>query len=131
QKRLVLLVWTAPGGIECARMRSCVDLKQRRPSWTRLAELEWIRRSTFFRSYVASATALDVRSRPSHVPYMFTVRGGSHGSALPLVRRGSLAQSGQGGADVRPRRRKRVPAPALARDRRQAGLPELRLPGLL
>ena len=24
----LLLVWTAPGGIECARMRSCVDLKQ-------------------------------------------------------------------------------------------------------
>src|SRR5208337_3851464 len=84
-----------------------------------------------FRPYVAPAIALDVRSRLGHVPYMFTVRGGFHGSALPFVRRGPLAQSGQGDADVRPGRRKRVPAPALARDGRQAGLPELRLPGLL
>src|SRR5271165_1785433 len=83
------------------------------------------------RPYVAPAIALDVRSRLGHVPYMFTVRGGFHGSALPFVRRGPLAQSGQGDADVRPRRGKRVPAPALARDGRQAGLPELRLPGLL
>src|SRR5271157_1673031 len=94
----------------------------------------WDQRSDlrpFFRPYVAPAIALDVRSRLGHVPYMFTVRGGFHGSALPFVRCGPLAQSGQGDADVRPGRRKRVPAPALARDGRQAGLPELRLPGLL
>src|SRR5271166_2474488 len=30
-QRQILLVWTAPGDIECTRMRSCVDLKQRRP----------------------------------------------------------------------------------------------------
>src|SRR5208283_422116 len=90
-----------------------------------------LRKRAHSRPYVAPAIALDVRSRLGHVPYMFTVRGGFHGSALPFVRRGPLAQSGQGDADVRPGRRKRVPAPALARDGRQAGLPELRLPGLL
>jgi ABC-type antimicrobial peptide transport system ATPase subunit len=83
------------------------------------------------RPYVAAATGLDVRSCPNHVPHMFRVRGGFHGSALPLVRRVPLAQSGQGDADVRPGRRKRVPAPTLARDRRQAGLPALRQPSLL
>jgi hypothetical protein len=43
------LVWTAPGGIECARMRSLVLISDKgdRP-WSRLAELGWIRRSTFF-----------------------------------------------------------------------------------
>jgi hypothetical protein len=34
------------------------------------------------RSYVASATTLDVPSRLGHVPDMFTYWGGSHGSAL-------------------------------------------------
>ena len=28
----LLLVWTAPGGIDCARLRSVTDLRQRRPS---------------------------------------------------------------------------------------------------
>jgi hypothetical protein len=42
-----LLVWTAPDGIERARMRSLqISDKGDRP-WTRLAELGWIRRSTF------------------------------------------------------------------------------------
>jgi transposase-like protein len=44
-----------------------------------------------YRHYVAPATTLDVRSRLGYVPYMFTVRGGFHGSALPLVRRSSLS----------------------------------------
>jgi len=43
----LLLVWTAPGGIGCARMRSVlISSKGDRP-WTRLAELEWTRRSMF------------------------------------------------------------------------------------
>ena len=42
-----LLVWTAPDGIERARMRSLqISDKGNRP-WNRLAELEWIRRNTF------------------------------------------------------------------------------------
>src|SRR5271165_7689597 len=121
------------------RERSVIDVRQTavcrktakliEPRRRRLFELHATSRN--FRPYVAPAIALDVRSRLGHVPYMFTVRGGFHGSALPFVRCGPLAQSGQGDADVRPGRRKRVPAPALARDGRQAGLPELRLPGLL
>ena len=43
----ILLLWTAPNGIECARMRSLqISDKGDRP-WNRLAELAWIRRSTF------------------------------------------------------------------------------------
>src|SRR3954451_17912124 len=39
--------WTAPDGIECARMRSLqISDKGNRP-WNRLAELGWTRRSTF------------------------------------------------------------------------------------
>src|SRR5271166_3180604 len=38
-QRQILLVWTAPGGIECARMRSCVDLKQRRPSVDQISRI--------------------------------------------------------------------------------------------
>ena len=46
---VLLLVWTAPGGIECARLRSLLLISDKgdRP-WNRLAELGWIRRSTFF-----------------------------------------------------------------------------------
>jgi hypothetical protein len=43
-----LLVWTAPDGIDCARLRSLqISDKGDRP-WTRLAELEWILQSMFF-----------------------------------------------------------------------------------
>ena len=43
-----LLEWTAPDGIERARMRSLqISDKGNRP-WNRLAELGWTRRSTFF-----------------------------------------------------------------------------------
>ena len=42
-----LLEWTAPDGIERARMRSLqISDKGNRP-WNRLAELGWTRRSTF------------------------------------------------------------------------------------
>ena len=42
-----LLVWTAPGGIDCARMRSLeISDKGDRP-WDRLAESGWIRRNIF------------------------------------------------------------------------------------
>ncbi len=44
----LLLVWTAPGGIGCARMRSVLISNKGDRPWTRLAELEWIRRSMFF-----------------------------------------------------------------------------------
>ncbi len=44
----MLLVWTAPGGIGCARMRSVLISDKGDRPWTRLAELEWIRRSMFF-----------------------------------------------------------------------------------
>ncbi len=44
----MLLVWTAPGGIGCARVRSVLISNKGDRPWTRLAELEWIRRSMFF-----------------------------------------------------------------------------------
>ncbi len=44
----MLLVWTAPGGIGCARMRSVLISNKGDRPWTRLAELEWIRRSMSF-----------------------------------------------------------------------------------
>jgi len=44
----MLLVWTAPGGIGCARVRSVLISDKGDRPWTRLAELEWIRRSMFF-----------------------------------------------------------------------------------
>ncbi len=46
--RDLLLVWTAPGGIGCARVRSVLISDKGDRPWTRLAELEWIRRSMFF-----------------------------------------------------------------------------------
>src|SRR6185369_16903479 len=71
----------------------------------------------------------------SSISIMFFIcsvdRDGPDGSTLPAVRGRSLAQPGQGRADVRARRRERVRAPALAADRWQAGLPPLRLPDLL
>jgi len=45
--RDLLLVWTAPGGIGCARMRSVLISDKGDRPWTRLAELGWIRRSMF------------------------------------------------------------------------------------
>jgi len=54
----LLLVWTAPGGIGCARMRSVLISDKGDRPWTRLAELEWIRRSMFFRYHVATATTV-------------------------------------------------------------------------
>src|SRR4051794_40383450 len=42
-----LLVWTAPDGIECARLRSLLISDKGDRPWSRLAELGWIRRSTF------------------------------------------------------------------------------------
>ena len=44
---LVLLGWTAPDGIDCARMRSLQISDRRDRPWNRLAELAWIRRSIF------------------------------------------------------------------------------------
>src|SRR5664279_3199203 len=82
------------------------------------------------RSYVASAKALDVRSRLGHVPYMFMLWVAFMAQHF-LLSAAARSLSPEGDADVRPGRRKRIPAPALARDRRQAGLSELRLPGLL
>jgi len=43
----LLLVWTAPGGIGCARVRSVLISNKGDRPWTGLAELEWIRRSMF------------------------------------------------------------------------------------
>jgi hypothetical protein len=43
----MLLVWTAPGGIGCARMRSVLISDKGDRPWTRLAELGWTRRSMF------------------------------------------------------------------------------------
>ena len=46
-RRVEVLVWTAPDGIDCARMRSLqISDKGDRP-WNRLAELGWTRRSIF------------------------------------------------------------------------------------
>ena len=42
-----VLVWTASDGIERARMRSLLISDKGDRPWTKLAELEWIRRSTF------------------------------------------------------------------------------------
>jgi len=45
--RPAMMVWTAPDGIDCARMRSLqISNKGDRP-WNRLAELVWIRRNIF------------------------------------------------------------------------------------
>jgi hypothetical protein len=45
--RIEVLGWTAPDGIDCARMRSLqISDRSDRP-WNRLAELVWIRRSIF------------------------------------------------------------------------------------
>jgi hypothetical protein len=61
-----------------------------------------------FRHYEAPAAAHDVRSQLDQFPgQMFKIWGASYGSAFLLVRHGALAQSGQVGADVRPRRRNR------------------------
>ena len=43
-----LLVWTVPDGIECARMRLLLTSDKGDRPWSRLAELGWIRRNTFF-----------------------------------------------------------------------------------
>jgi hypothetical protein len=44
---LEVLGWTAPDGIDCARMRSLqISNKGDRP-WNRLAELAWIHRNIF------------------------------------------------------------------------------------
>jgi len=43
----LLLVWTAPGGIGCARVRSVLISNKGDRPWTRLPELEWTRRSMF------------------------------------------------------------------------------------
>ena len=46
-RQRAVLVWTAPDGIDCARMRSLqISDKGDRP-WNRLAELGWTRRSIF------------------------------------------------------------------------------------
>ena len=44
----MLLVWTAPGGIGCARVRSVLISDKGDRPWTRLAALEWTRRSMSF-----------------------------------------------------------------------------------
>src|SRR5689334_24981684 len=56
---------------------------------------------------------------------------GDHGATFPAFCCGALAQSRQDHAHVRPRGRKRVPALALARHRRQTSLSRLRLHDLL
>src|SRR4051795_8995018 len=56
---------------------------------------------------------------------------GCHGATLSALRRGALAQRSEGHAHVGWRGRGCVSAPALARDRRQAGLSWLRLHDLL
>ena len=57
--------------------------------------------------------------------------GRCHGTTLSSIRSGTLAQRRQDHAHVGPRGRERLPAPALGRHRRQAGLPRLRLYDLL
>jgi hypothetical protein len=42
-----MLVWTAPDGIDCARMRSLQISDNGDRPWNRLAELAWTRRSIF------------------------------------------------------------------------------------
>jgi hypothetical protein len=64
-------------------------------------------------------------------PICSIIQHGLDGAALPSVRGRPFAQPRQGRADVRARRGERVRAPALAADRRQTGLPPLRLPDLL
>ncbi len=56
---------------------------------------------------------------------------GPHGAAFPAFGQRALAQRCQDHAHVRRRGRGRVPAPALARNGRQACVPGLRLHGLL
>jgi hypothetical protein len=43
-----LLVWTAPDGIERARLRSLLISDKGNRPWNRLVELGWTRRSTLF-----------------------------------------------------------------------------------
>jgi hypothetical protein len=57
--------------------------------------------------------------------------GSRDGTALSSIRSGTLAQRRQDHAHVGPWGRERIPAPGLARHRRQAGLPWLRLHDLL
>ena len=45
---LEVMVWTAPNGIDCARLRPLQLSDQGDRPWTRLAELVWIHQSTFF-----------------------------------------------------------------------------------
>ena len=45
---VVVLVWTAPDGIDCARLRLLLTSDKGDRPWNRLAESGWIRRSTFF-----------------------------------------------------------------------------------
>src|SRR5205823_2734770 len=63
-------------------------------------------------------------SRGKRRPGMMSLTG-AHGAAFSAFGRRAFAQLRQDHAYVQPRRRKRFPAPALARDRRQAGLPAL------
>ena len=42
-----MMVWTAPDGIDCARMRSLQISDNGDRPWNRLAELAWTRRSIF------------------------------------------------------------------------------------
>ena len=42
-----VMVWTAPDGIDCARMRSLQISDNGDRPWNRLAELAWTRRSIF------------------------------------------------------------------------------------
>src|SRR5271157_1996935 len=44
-----MMVWTAPDGIDCARMRSLQISDNGDRPWNRLAELAWTRRSIFSR----------------------------------------------------------------------------------
>ena len=45
-----MMVWTAPDGIDCARMRSLQISDNGDRPWNRLAELAWTRRSIFYSS---------------------------------------------------------------------------------
>jgi hypothetical protein len=88
------------------------------------------RANELVRPYVATTKALYRRLDC----YMFSLCShyeARYGAAFPPVRGSQIAQHRQGHADVRSRRRKRVRAPAVARDRWQTGVPALRLRVLL
>ena len=58
-----MMVWTAPDGIDCARMRSLQISDNRDRPWNRLAELAWTRGSSFQLHGVNAAEKVVLRKK--------------------------------------------------------------------